>query len=280
MLFSPVMAGWSLSGGPNDWIEPKHSPPRHDSVASGASPSSGTSGRGIDSSTTSISLCGSGTSTPADKTALDKVRDHYKGSTTIRSPLEHESAAPSASLVQLYYSFFHGAHPFVLPPQFLIKRTHQFPQLMAVMLYVGACYAPNGPREKHRKDANLRLFIQNVPENGFTVQAILLFAIALHSNNEQEEATSILTKGIDIALKIGMNTKSFAVDHGEGDKVLEESWRRTWWELYYIDGLIAGVHQRTTFSLFAVPTDVPLPCEEVDYVRGVCSRIPLSSDHH
>lgn len=54
-------------------------------------------------------------------------------------------------------------------------------------------------------------------------------------------------------------------------RVLEESWRRTWWELYFLDGLLAGIQQRESFKLWSVECTVPLPCEEAEYMKG---RIP------
>jgi hypothetical protein len=82
---------------------------------------------------------------------------------------------------------------------------------------------------------------------------------------------------VDMALELGMNRQEFSVNNGEGCNVLEESWRRTWWELYVIDGLLAAIHQRNTFRLYNIPTDVPLPCEEVDYfITGVSKHWALA----
>ncbi|KKY25919.1 putative c6 zinc finger domain containing protein [Diplodia seriata] len=105
------------------------------------------------------------------------------------------------------------------------------------------------------------------------VQALLLYAIGLKANDRGSMADDMLSKAIDIALAIGMNDREFAIRNGCGNRLLEESWRRTWWELYVADGFFAGVSQRTNFRLRDVPTDVPLPCEEVEYASGY---VPLS----
>ena len=38
-----------------------------------------------------------------------------------------------------------------------------------------------------------------------------------------------------------MNKKEFARNYAEGDSILEESWRRTWWVIYITDAHIAGM---------------------------------------
>jgi hypothetical protein len=63
--------------------------------------------------------------------------------------------------------------------------------------------------------------------------------------------------------------------HGEGLAVLEESWRRTWWEMYVLDGMIAGVHERSSFRLNEMPFEVLLPCEEHEFVSGVSYLISI-----
>ncbi|KAI9679757.1 MAG: hypothetical protein M1817_004771 [Caeruleum heppii] len=103
---------------------------------------------------------------------------------------------------------------------------------------------------------------------GFAVQALLFLAIAVHCNDDFDEARSILNQAIEIALHIGMQSRTYSAAFGEGSRVLEESWRRTWWGLYVTDGVFAGIRHRPTFSLWTVETDVELPCEESHYEAG------------
>ena len=88
-----------------------------------------------------------------------------------------------------------------------------------------------------------------------------------------EQATHTLDRAIDLALDLGMNRRSFAAERSFGVPVLAESWRRTWWELYVMDGMFAAVHMKTSFRLHSVPTDVGLPCEEGVYRAG---NVPVS----
>ncbi|KAF3915913.1 hypothetical protein AA313_de0204455 [Arthrobotrys entomopaga] len=211
---------------------------------------------------------------PPAPNALENVRNHYRGSTNFASVHDHIPPQPTANLIQLYYAYFHSAHPFILPPAYLIKTAAaKLTQLLPVMRFIGSFYAPSAPHQSFRDAADFTLFQQNAPRNSFTVQAMLLFAIGLHADNLQERSGQVKDIAIDMALELGMNLEGFAEAAGEGDPVIEESWRRTWWELYFLDGIFAGVHQRDCFRLWSVECTVPLPCEEAEYLT---SRIPAT----
>ena len=73
-----------------------------------------------------------------------------------------------------------------------------------------------------------------------------------------------------------MHQHHFAILNGRGLVVLEESWRRTWWELYVISVFIARLHQISTFQLFEIVANVPLPCEEDNFRSEVSHLFCLS----
>jgi hypothetical protein len=179
--------------------------------------------------------------------------------------------------MQLYYAYFHASHPFCLPAAHLIKTpAHHLTVLLPVMRYIASFFAKLAPTEAFCREAEIALFgsVHPPAKDAFTVQALLLFAIGLHSEGEQARSAQVKGFATDLALELGMNQKEFSErigGPGESGRVLEESWRRTWWELYFVDGLMAGVHQRDNFKLWSVECTVPLPCEELDYAAG---RIP------
>ncbi len=130
-------------------------------------------------------------------------------------------------------------------------------------------YVPGAPSALLAEEVVEALASPTCARDGFAVQARLLFTIGLDGNNEQKRALDVLVQAENIALEIGMHQRDFATLHGENMPVLEESWRRTWWELYIVDGMIAGVHQQSSFRLNEIPSGVLLPCEEQDYAMGV-----------
>ncbi|KAM3503313.1 hypothetical protein MY11210_008766 [Beauveria gryllotalpidicola] len=101
--------------------------------------------------------------------------------------------------------------------------------------------------------------------NGFTVQAMTVLLVALDGTGYPQQAVELLARTKQMTLSLGMNYNQFITESKTRFRVLDESWRRTWWELYVLDGMFAGAHRVTTFSFFDVPTDVGLPCEDDDY---------------
>jgi hypothetical protein len=133
------------------------------------------------------------------------------------------------------------------------------------MEFVASTFTPEGQSAQLKERAIDTMSRHALPLTGFTVQALLLLAISVHCSNGFELARSLLDKAISIALEIGMQFNLFAAANGNGDPVLEESWRRTWWGMYVVDGVFEVIQRSSSFTLWNVTTDVGLPCEEKDY---------------
>ncbi len=174
-----------------------------------------------------------------------------------------------------FYRNFFASHPFVLPQEFLLDiagaSASKLDHLLAAIRYVGSLYLDYaGPARATFFEEALRLaYDPSTARDGFLVQTLLLLLTALDGSCQQEKARQLLADAERIAVQIALNTRPFATMHGRGVPVLEESWRRTWWDLFVVDGMVAGVHRQTNFLLFDVPADVALPCEEHQYISGV-----------
>ena len=173
-----------------------------------------------------------------------------------------------------FYYHYYASHPFMLPREYFFRHIRETGQklehLQAAMRYVGSLFIDVGPARASYLDEALRLtYSPSTPKDGFLVQALLLLIVALDGSCQQDKARDLLTDCERIAVELGMNTRQFANIHGRGNPMLEESWRRTWWDLYVIDGMVAGVHRVTNFLLFDLAADVALPCEESEYLLGV-----------
>lgn len=146
-------------------------------------------------------------------------------------------------------SFFHKAHPFVLPRYYFLARLESDPEsvkfLLPVMQYIGSLYASDVSSSDLKETALNNLNLPNLPPNGFTVLALLLSAIAMHCEDEMDQGRTLLDRAIFLALELRMNSRTFA--NMERDPVLAESWRRTYWGLYIIDGNFAGIRCAPTF---------------------------------
>lgn len=111
--------------------------------------------------------------------------------------------------------------------------------------------------------------------NPFTVQSRLLFSIALFWCGSRQQSQSEMDAATRVALDLGMHRLEFAEQNGKGDAVLEESWRRTWWQVYIADAFFAAMARKSTFTTCNVDATVALPCEEEEYEAGVSFRSPI-----
>ena len=173
-----------------------------------------------------------------------------------------------------YYHHFYAAHPCVLPKEFFVRLlkdgSTNLDHLVAAMRYLGSLFLDAGPARAMYLDEAIRLaYLPTTPKDGFLVQMFIILIVGLDGSCQQDRARQLLGDCERIAMEIGLNTREFAAANGRGNPVLEESWRRTWWDLYVVDGMVAGVHQVTNFLLFDVNAFVGLPCEEHEYMSGV-----------
>ena len=174
-------------------------------------------------------------------------------------------------LIAAYFIYFHPSHPFLLPYEQTLALFQRSPlrHLELAVQYIASFYVPCASRTEHRDTLRRHVLQDNSVKDGTFVQALLLLAIGLHVENDDEDSASVLGSAVALALDLGMNYRDFAHMHGEGNSLFEESWRRSWWELFIIDGMMGGVNQKYTLQLMAVSTNVSLPCEEAEYGPGV-----------
>jgi hypothetical protein len=155
------------------------------------------------------------------------------------------SSNPDSQYLSLYYTSFHAAHPCTLPLSALKTRLTdpRIQPLLQVICYVGSIFdsstASSELWSQRARNAISKVRSKVIPDP-FDVQAVLLYSIAIYWCNETEPGVELLHDVISMAVALGMNKKAFAQDYGEGNSVLEESWRRTWWVIYITDAHIAG----------------------------------------
>ena len=201
----------------------------------------------------------------------ETVRD---GSYSATTPVQALSRHDEEHLVNLYYSHFHRTHPVLLPrnryggPAFPI-------QLRLVIQLIGSRYASGFERSVLQSDTDTAL--AGTPERSVCgVQSLLLYAICLHADAEHAEAVSVLARASALAIELGLNRVDYATTHGKQDPLVEESLRRSWWELYVVDGFFAALHRQTTFTCNTVELAAELPCEDNAYRQGMQPAQPVT----
>ncbi|KZM26588.1 DNA binding [Ascochyta rabiei] len=174
-----------------------------------------------------------------------------------------------------YYVCFHVAHPCVLPRWSLLLRLTSEPvasdTLLPVLLYIGSIFTDvvdSGPLAEAASRAVSAARLRPGPLDPYYIQALLLYAIAVYWCNEPRRGRDLLNEVICGALTLEMQRMEFASRYGQGDPVLQESWRRTWWTIYITDAHIAGSTHSFPTQSGAVEITTGLPCEEHKYESG------------
>ncbi|KAF8852062.1 hypothetical protein BDZ45DRAFT_600526 [Acephala macrosclerotiorum] len=172
--------------------------------------------------------------------------------------------------IEAFFYHFYPAHPFVLPRHsfYALRKEKPVEHLEAAMRYVGSFYVPQAPTVALGLEAERAVYDPGCRKDALKVQAMLILVIGLDGYTYQEKALQILLDAQQVALELGMNKHDFAFMNSGGSDAVAESWRRTWWELYIVDGMIAGVHQKSNFQMKDIAADVGLPCEEKEYASG------------
>ncbi|KAJ5714578.1 uncharacterized protein N7483_011759 [Penicillium malachiteum] len=184
-------------------------------------------------------------------------------------PLTPESTSSVASdgyLLDMYYMFFHSAHP-ILPPLRFLYRAH-FPFFLEqVMKFIASHFIVAVSSETYRP--TVVTGVREQPSSVEKVQALLLLAIVLHSRNERAEAGECLATAVDVAFELGLHRGTFPEAESNGDPIRAECLRRTWWELFVIEGMLTALGVQQVYRTNQVRLEVALPCEERIYQDGI-----------
>lgn len=290
----------AITGSPSDTSAESRSPPTTAASAgagTGASSSSSARGRSHDyhapaGSPTALPL-GYGSASRATGTGAGPLkepgqREGPDGALHSITDVQFSSVTGDF-LVKLFYKYFHNCHPCALPQRNLQQHYERSPDsgtltlLIAVIRFVGSLYCcPDlTPQLRDLVAEGFRAVEQDrQAPDFFLAQSHLLYSIALYWSAEKTQAREEVDAAIRIALSLGLNRGRCIAELGGGDPVLEESVRRTWWQIYCIDAYYAAIKRLPTFHLCEVDTDADLPCEEEEYESGVgrfaFKLIPLS----
>lgn len=177
-------------------------------------------------------------------------------------------------LIDSYYKNFHKFHPMVLPKTHLARlfqdptRQPSLTPLLAVLRFIGHLYHTREWSTPLQDSVDVCLS-QAPQTDPFMVQCRLLYSIALFWHGHSADSKREMDAAIQLGLHLEIFRQEFAAEHGGGDTVLTESWRRTWWMLYVVDGYYTGTLGTMAPAFVDVEATVDLPCEEAEFESGV-----------
>ncbi|EFQ25480.1 hypothetical protein CGRA01v4_02521 [Colletotrichum graminicola] len=200
------------------------------------------------------------------------------GWSLMRSPRLSDSitASPTSLLFDLYFTNFHDTHPWLLPKNQLLHQIRTKPEpfhfLASCVAYVGSLFSEAISSEELREKA-FSLASGSLPMTCWTVQGLLVLSVAALGESRMDLSGGWMDTATQMALELGMQEKAFA--DSEPDPFVAESFRRTYWALYWHGNMRAMREDSPTFTLFGVLATTELPCEEWEYQSGEITR-PLS----
>lgn len=186
-------------------------------------------------------------------------------------------SAEKERLLNLFYIHCFEAHPFIVPKSFYASQ--QYPSyLELVICLVGHHYTSPRLDTAELADAITIAFSEPDQRSVHRVQALILYAILTHScqKTAPQGADSYISRAARIALELGLNDPSFARAHANGSAVVEESLRRTWWELHTVDVYLALIHRRRSFETSSTTFLPLLPCSQALYEEGQTDEKPCT----
>ncbi|KAK4556724.1 hypothetical protein LTR86_006295 [Recurvomyces mirabilis] len=208
----------------------------------------------------------------ADSTAGREMTSRYIDDIM---PTLNLSDCEEEHLTNLFYSNFHPAHPILVPRSFYRKEA--IPRyLRLVICFVGSHYATSRHSRESLAPVVAQAMTSTIDSTAPRVQALVLYTIVLHASHQAREASACIAEAAKLAIDIGLNRPSFATNVALHDPRQQESLRRTWFELYIVDGYMAALSRHTSFGSNSVGTHPYLPCEDSLYGRGVCDFHPRS----
>lgn len=178
-------------------------------------------------------------------------------------------------LIEHFYADFRPAHPF-LPPRSDQEWDRYPAYLRLVMQCIGSHYCTSASSQSwfHRTQV---CFSETLDQSIHQVQADLLFCIVSQVRLELCSSHAAFTRAAESALRLHMDSPTFAAQHGLGSLVIEDSLRRTWWELVIIDTLRTAFLRKQQLIVGEMNVAMLLPLDDALVApRSIAAASPKS----
>lgn len=220
----------------------------------------------------------------SESTYTDPIDNHRRAvpGTSITNPVPQspeslQSLTDDDRLVNLFYVNFHLAHPILLPRRMFGDHKYA-PCLRAVVEAIGSHFSTAIP-----PDYSTTLWARAAdqiaaagPDSVDLVQACLLMAIAQFARDNVQTGSKTLSQAIATAIRLGMHKRDFAITYGQNRAIVQESLRRTWYELFITESYAAALQRKMTLETTSIQADVLLPSDEDAYEQANIPSCPPS----
>jgi len=237
-----------------------------DQGRSNAVPSPGSRGRFMDT------LPASSQHLPADAVsrAVDRTDNQFGLPDTPHSGLLH-STAEKSHLIGLYYSHFHHSHPMLVPRAYFAAQ--HYPEfLVTTMCLIGQHFASFRDPESTLPAAIVMVQSAEGAESSARVQASILLALISLGSHKMDHANKCLAHAVSLAAETRLDSLESHMPNALSS-IKQESLRRTWWELFSLDALLALLQGLAPRIAASNPHTLPrVPLADKLYESGVFNR--------
>lgn len=186
----------------------------------------------------------------------------------------------SIHLIKSFYEYFHPAHPILPsldlwlvspPPQYLVHVVE-----LIGLQYCSPCQVPEYSNDLWMAIGNADLTLEKA-------QAYLLLGILSHGQRAPERAKECIGLAIQSSFRLGLHCRELSDAVEIQNAARAECMRRTLWEIFIVDTLLAAVQVGGTLQFNMETPDVPLPSEDEQLVNGhpgVSSVFAKDLGHH
>jgi hypothetical protein len=190
------------------------------------------------------------------------------------------------NLIDVFYHQFYPSHPFLPPHMRLIQSLRHNSETLNVLVpaieYIASFYI-NIPDNSSFKQNAEQAVLESSSSSPFKLQALLLLAIGNHSSGFRETAEKYINKACDMVAELKldqMDNNQENILSEISDPVMRESLRRTVWEVFYNDVVLAAFRGDSSQKMWRLlSSTLKLPCSDGDFIMQV-SRFSSPLPHH
>ncbi|CAG8890369.1 unnamed protein product [Penicillium egyptiacum] len=180
----------------------------------------------------------------------------------------------SIHLIKIFYECFHVAHPILAPFDLWVMSSP--PQyLVNIVEFIGLHHLSPGRTPECSND--LLTATDNAELDLEKAQAYLLLSILFHGRKAPECAKKCVGLAIECSFRLGLHCRELSDTVEMQNTARAESTRRTLWEIFTVDTLLAAVQVGGTLQFNMDTPDVPLPSEDEKFVGGHSGVFSISA---
>lgn len=177
-------------------------------------------------------------------------------------------------LIKVFYEYFYPAHPILLPFDLWVMSSP--PQyLVNIVEFIGLHHVSAGQTLECSND--LWMATDNAELALEKTQAYVLLCILFHGRKAPECAKKCIGCAIDCSLRLGLHCRELSDTVEVQSTARAESMRRTLWEIFIVDTLLAAVQVGGTLQFNMETPDVSLPSEDKKFVGGHSGVFSISA---